>query len=376
MKFFAVIIAAAAVLSCTKTEVSTGDGGTDRSVPVISFSPDVAAMSKALLTPDNFAVPGSQIKVNDRFTTHEDIGSVDGDDKDDYIEAYIDDRIAEYHTDGGVSQWDFKVGDSYEDYWWTSTGTHYFSAYTWKYSNGIKDLFLDKCVTVSGKASNETDPSKSTFPEGLTYNPRLSTLVIKDWELTQDKQFDFCYATHTRRMTETNPYRPVELEMHHLFAAVQFNIVNLIPGETVTLKTLSLSGLSNNGSVTIMEDGTLEHLSTDEGIGKGFSSPSMQLEYNVQTNPFAYHGATGDSNIGADGSILMWPHDSEGLQNASAVISTSWTGDKTFSLFIKDMIEQWRSGYRYIYTIEIADRRISFSAVVVPWVTDDVTLED
>ena len=72
----------------------------------------------------------------------------------------------------------------------------------------------------------------------------------------------------------------------------------------------------------------------------------------------------------------MWPHDSEGLQNASAVISTSWTGDKTFSLFIKDMIEQWRSGYRYIYTIEIADRRISFSAVVVPWVTDDVTLED
>ena len=57
-------------------------------------------------------------------------------------------------------------------------------------------------------------------------------------------------------------------------------------------------------------------------------------------------------------------------------IFSSKTETDVIDLFIKDRIEQWQAGRKYIYTIEIADNRISFSAVVVPWVTDDVTLED
>ena len=373
-----VVIAAVSVLSCTKTVVPTDDiRTTGSSIPRISFSPSASGMSKALLTPDNFAVEGTQIKVNDLYTTHEDIWSVADDAKDEFIETYIDDGIAEYNpviaNDGSVSKWNFKDGETtkYKDYYWTPTGTHYFSAYTWKYNNGVKDICLS---------------DNPTFSDVLTYNPRLSTLTIKNWELTQDTQFDFCYAAHVRSMDEQNPYRPVELQMQHLFAAIQFNIINLIPDRSITLTSLSVSGLSNNGSVVIRRDGTLgDDMTTDKGTGKPYSSPTGTLEYNKPHNAFAYQGATGDatgdSKIGEDGCILVWPHDSSKLQKAVATLVTDRLGTETdatdvIDLFIKDRIEQWQAGRKYIYTIEIADNRISFSAVVVPWVTDDVTLED
>lgn len=379
-----VVIAAASVLSCTKTVVPTDDTRTpDSSIPRISFSPSASGMSKALLTPDNFAVEGTQIKVNDLYTTHEDIWSVADEAKDEFIETYIDDGIAEYNpviaNDGSVSQWNFKDGETtYKDYYWTPTGTHYFSAYTWKYNNGVKDICLSDCLTCNESAASDNP----TFSDVLTYNPRLSTLTIKNWELTQDTQFDFCYAAHVRSMDEQNPYRPVELQMQHLFAAIQFNIINLIPDRAITLTSLSVSGLSNNGSVVIRRDGTLgDDMTTDEGTGKRYSSPTWTLEYNKPHNAFAYQGATGDSKIGEDGCILVWPHDSSKLQKAVATLVTDRLGTETdatdvIDLFIKDRIEQWQAGRKYIYTIEIADNRISFSAVVVPWVTDDVTLED
>ena len=391
-----VVIAAVSVLSCTKTVVPTDDTRTTGfSIPRISFSPSASGMSKALLTPDNFAVEGTQIKVNDLYTTHEDIWSVAGEAKNEFIETYIDDKIAEYYPDivddGSVSQWNFKDGETtYKDYYWTPTGTHYFSAYTWKYNNGVKDICLSDCLTCNeSAASDNTESDNPTFSDGLTYNPRLSTLTIKNWELTQDTQFDFCYAVHERSMSGQNPYRPVELQMQHLFAAIQFNIINLIPDRTITLTSLSVSGLSNNGSVVIRRDGALYDMATDTGIGTGYSSPSWgSLEYNKPHNAFAYQGATGDSQgatcdskIGEDGCILVWPHDSSKLQKAVATLVTDRLGTETdatdvIDLFIEDRIEQWQAGRKYIYTIEIADNRISFSAKVVPWVTDDVTLED
>ena len=345
----AVAIAAASVLSCTKTIVSTDDTRTpDSSVPRISFYPSASGMSKALFTPDNFTVEGTQIKVNDLYTTNEDIWSVAGEAKDEFIETYIDDGIAEYHpviaNDGSVSQWNFKDGETtYKDYYWTPTGTHYFSAYTWKYNNGVKDICLSDCLTCNeSAASDNTESDNPTFSDGLTYNPRLSTLTIKNWELTQDTQFDFCYAVHERSMSGQNPYRPVELQMQHLFAAIQFNVINLIPDRAITLTSLSVSGLSNNGSVVIRRDGTLgDDMTTDEGTGKRYSSPTWTLEYNKPHNAFAYQGATGDSKIGEDGCILVWPHDSSKLQKAVATLVTDRLGTETdatdvIDLFIKD----------------------------------------
>ena len=390
----AVVIAAASVLSCTKTIVSTDDARTqDSSVPRISFYPSASGMSKALFTPDNFTVEGTQIKVNDLYTTHEDIWSVAGEAKDEFIETYIDDGIAEYDpviaNDGSVSQWNFKNGEttSYKDYYWTPTGTHYFLAYTWNYYNGVDNngvktfICLEQCLNCNDpKDSDNEKADNEIFNDGLTYNPRLSTLTIKNWELTQDTQFDFCYAAHVRSMDEQNPYRPVELQMQHLFAAIQFNIINLIPDRSITLTSLSVSGLSNNGSVVIRRDGTLGNdMTTDEGTGKSYSSPTWPLKYNKSHNAFAYQGATGGSKIGKDGCILVWPHDSSKLQKAVATLDTDRLGTATtdvIDLFIKDRIEQWQAGRKYIYTIEIADNRISFSAKVVPWVIDDITLEE
>ena len=374
----AVVIAAASVLSCTKTDISSGDAGVpDNSIPRMNFSPSASAMTKGLLTPDNFNIEGTQIKVNDMFTTHEDIWSVDGEDKEAHIETYIDDQIAEYRpvieSDGTVSLWNF-VG---KDYYWTVSGTHYFSAYSWKYNNGVRNICLTDCLTVneSAKSDNETSDN-DTFADGLTYNPRLSTITIKNWTLSKSKQFDFCYAVNSRSMDETDPYRPVELEMQHLFAAVQFNITNLIPGEDVTFNSLYVYNMLNKGSVVIMHDGTLNDMQFSNS-GDAFSvTPDEALDFNETYNAFADSNKDNDNMIGTDGCILIWPHNSTQLQDVKANISTSENGSKDFSLFIEDNIEQWRAGYRYIYNIEITDRKISISATVVPWVTDDVVLED
>ena len=369
----AVVIAAASVLSCTKTDVSSPDADTpDNSIRQICFSPSAKAMTKGLLTPDNFDVEGTQIKVNDMFTTHEDIWSVDGEDKEAHIETYIDDQIAEYRpvieSDGTVSLWNFTD----KDYYWTVSGTHYFSAYTWQYNNGVRNICLTDCLNVNESATSDND----TFSDGLTYNPRLSTITIKNWTLSKSKQFDFCYAVNSRSMDETDPYRPVELEMQHLFAAVQFNITNLIPGKDVTFNSLYIYDMLNKGSVVIMHDGTLNDMQLSNS-GAAFSvTPYAALGLNETYNAFADRSNDNDNMIGTDGCILIWPHNSTQLQDVKANISTSENGSKDFSLFIEDNIEQWRAGYRYIYNIEITDRKISISATVVPWVTDDVVLED
>ena len=78
----------------------------------------------------------------------------------------------------------------------------------------------------------------------------------------------------------------------------------------------------------------------------------------------------------ADGNILIWPHSGDELKTVTMDVSTSEKTETGISLFIKNQVERWEAGRKYIYTINIADNKISFSAEVVPWINDDIILEN
>ena len=387
-KFFGnvLIILTGLVSSCQKTEIAVTDPSAGEGPAPISFSLGAPAFSgsKAALTPENFAREGNLIKVYDRYTTHEDIDAVTGQDKDGYIDTYIDGCVARYFgtiPEGADANWNFIENENpsdLKDYYWTATGTHCFTAFTWQYYNGVKDLRLDKMADLHETKSDETDPDG--FETGITYNPRLGTVVIKDWELSQTNQFDFCYATHTRKMDDPDdirdPHRSVELQMKHLFAAVQFRIMNLMPYE-ITFNSLNVSGMYNTGSVTIGNDGNLSHLSTDNSGSRSFTvAPYYHLASGKDYNAFANYFNDTNNFIGTDGNILIWPHSGDELKTVTMDVSTSEKTETGISLFIKNQVERWEAGRKYIYTINIADNKISFSAEVVPWINDDIILEN
>ena len=395
-KFFGGVLIALSglVSSCQKTEIAV-ESPADEGPALISFSLGSPTFtgSKAALTPENFAKEGNAIKVYDRYTTHEDLESVTGEDRDQYIDLYIDGGEAVYSDavpEGSSSHWNFTDADgSAKDYYWTATGTHHFTAFTWEYSNGVKTedgekmISLKDCVgdrDIKVKSSDETDPASPDYETGITYNPRLGTVVIKDWELSQTNQFDFCYATNTRKMDDPNdtrdPHRSVELQMKHLFAAVQFRIMNLMPYE-IRFNSLNVSGMYNTGSVTIGNDGNLSHLSTDNSGSRSFTvAPYYHLASGKDYNAFANYFNDTNNSIGTDGNILIWPHSGDELKTVTMDVSTSEKTENGISLFIKNQVERWEAGRKYIYTINIADNKISFSAEVVPWINDDIILEN
>ena len=399
-KFFGsvLIILTGLVSSCQKTDIAVTDPSAGEGPALISFSLGSPTFtgSKAALTPENFAKAGNKIKVYDRYTTHENLESVTGSDRDQYIDLYINGGEAVYRdpiSAGSASHWNFTDADgSAKDYYWTATGTHHFTAFTWEYSNGVKTedgekmISLKDCVgdrDIKVKSSDETDPASPDYETGITYNPRLGSVIIKDWELSQTNQFDFCYATHTRKMDDPDeirdPHRSVELQMKHLFAAVQFRIMNLMPYE-IKFNSLNVSGMYNTGSVTIGNDGNLSHLSTDNSSSRSFAVDFGNIGYTLQSgesyNVFANNFNDTNNSIGTDGCILIWPHTGKQLQEVTMNVYTSEKSQTGISLFIDDQIERWEAGRKYIYTINIADNKISFSAEVVPWINDDIILEN
>ena len=230
--------------------------------------------------------------------------------------------------------------------YWTETGTHVFTAY----------LSKQKGVT--------------NYPT-VTYDQTSNALSISQWEITPDNQFDFLYAYHSRSMTEANPHRQVEFELNHLLCAVQFNVVNLMPSETVTLTGFSLSGLHKGNAV--IEQGTPNVTFPTAGT-YGFPSTytSEVLAFNTPLNLFP--------NATDEGYVLLWPHTQDVFSTISGTISYTYgsttVSERDIQLKIDGGTTNWRAGQKYIYNFYIQDNRISLEVKVVPWKVDDVIIEE
>lgn len=310
-------------VSCKKSTPEAPEG--------IPMSFGTAAVSRAvnLVDSENINQDENQLTVYDLYTTSGQ--SV----------LYMDSTQV---TCDGSGNWTY----SHLKYW-TETGTHAFTAY----------LSRQNRVTLDG----------TNYPT-VTYIKNMDALSISPWEITPDNQFDFLYAYHSRSMTGADPHRQVEFELNHLLCAVQFNVVNLMPSETVTLTGFSLSGLHKGNAV--IEQGTPNVTFPTAGT-YGFSSTytSEVLAFNTPLNLFP--------NATDEGYVLLWPYTVDVFPKVTGTISYTY-GSTTVSDRQINLIDggttNWRAGQKYIYNFYIQDNRISLEVKVVPWKVDDVIIEE
>ena len=410
-----VLTASAAVMSCRKTEVEV-NGGLDsgesvsEGVPMtFSVSSEAHQSTKAVLVPDDspdgnkLSIAGNQITVYDRLTV---AGNFD---------MYINGRAAQYDADpvydpadGSVIHpgWYFYKEDAESGqlekypYYWTGSGVHSFTGFVSKYQyDAAAIVTLDSNVgltvhdaVMSGKTSEVISDDDilnddEKYPaSALYYNASTELLIIKEWKLSTVNQFDFMYAHHTRDLEDINeldPYRPVPLQMKHLFAAVQFNVVNLVPtDDDVSIGSAYLNHIMKQGTAIIYANPAGKNPVDYRSITQGGTAPIMisyspakELEINTPLNLFANQGRIGD-----DGFLLIWPHDQDDFKNVELILSdvknSSIITAESKAIKLADVtdIKEWEPGNKYIYNISIQDNRISITVTVVEWVFDDVVM--
>lgn len=329
------ILSAIMATSCSKHEVQEQKG-----IPMSFYAEDSTEKTRALLNTEGVNQNGNVLTVYDLYTTssNEEI-------------LYMDATPVTY-TDGNWSYSPLK--------YWTETGTHSFTAY------------LSKCGNITLGENN--------YPT-VTYDKDSETLNIADskspWEITTENQFDFLYAYHSRSMNEAEPHRPVEFNLNHLLCAVQFNVVNLMPSATIRYQNFTLNGIYQKGSVSITKGLPVINLTKTDSEKSNFSSSASKiLEYNVPHNVFSEIG-----NVGPEGYVLLWPHTQEQFGNNISVLISYY--NETASDFVDKTIDlssaatnNWRAGQRYVYNFYIQDNNISFEVKVVPWIEEDVIIEE
>ena len=335
LSIYTLLMAGIMATSCSKQEVQEQKG-----IPMAFYAEDNATKTRTLLDTGIIEQDGNQLTVYDLYT-------VNGESV-----LYMDNTQVTYSATNGA--WEYSPLK-----YWTEAGTHSFTAY------------LSKCGNITlGETNN--------YPT-VTYDKDSETLKIADstspWEITTENQFDFLYAYHSRGMNEANPHRPVEFNLNHLLCAVQFNVVNLMPKETVTFNGFSLQGVYHTGYATITKDqAPVIYLTNNIDNDYFVNSESKQLDFNVPLNVFANTG-----KVGEDGYILLLPHEESKFGNIKAVISYQYgntvINDREINLF-GAATNNWRAGQKYVYNFYVQDNRISFEVKVVPWKVDDVIIEE
>lgn len=387
----AAFLAMAFAPACTKSETvaDSGSGTEDTSVMPLTLSVSAETMTgtKALIEPDDFQSAGNQIRVFDKLT-------IDGNSESD---LYINGRIAEYGTvvydeDGSVvTGWNLRDDNGYRKYYWTKSGTHSFTAFTWAYNNGTESLTLSDVMAWNGTRESDQNlqdnPDLSSFEDGITFNPRYEYIVIKNFTLNHNSQFDLMYGHHTRNLddpNEINPYRDVPLEMKHLFTAVQFNVINLISDYTVAYRDFYLYNIHNNGSAIIRKTDSTGETSPDILLSDSHADITRSLSgyenigYGVANavNVFKNYGKIGD-----DGCLLLWPQENSMFGETDGIYAQillkKGTNEKTPTIsLLTDSIRSWEPGRKYVYNIYIQDNRISFTVEIVDWIYDDIVIEE
>lgn len=363
--FILLTLIAAASASCRKTSIPQ-----EEATVGISFSAGVE-QTKGLFTPENFSRTGHKIAVFDVLDgSRLYMGSIAGNGK------------------GAGVEYECK-GDPYWDatnkvtYYWTPTGVHDFFAYSTYYAgaddNDKNAKYPEKCISFS------SEPPYS--------------LTISDWELSIDEQFDFLYATHSRSMSEPDPHRPVELQFQHLLSAVGVSFRNVSPVE-YTVTDWYFCGISNTGTAEIpfgtgipvitlspAQDGPLfEDVDSEGKIQRKKIGQGDGLYY-----PYRGAGIVGDSEY-----ILVWPHSFDELKDA-VFHFVYYPGDQIGEGTAEDLekqegkqkielkmggddcdfdVNEWKPGTKYMYNITISDSKIYFDVEIVPWIVDDVILDE
>lgn len=249
--------------------------------------------------------------------------------------------------------WRFTKDGSVIDIPWTKQGVHHFLAYVSKY--GEKTLPAGFSLSYTGAESESVE-----FAE----NQKLTLSAT----ITPEAQFDFMYAGHARNVASQGT-GTVPLEMQHLFAAVQFRVLNM-SGSEMTVETFALDGMRVTGSADI-GIGNMLVLNLDKAPDdSGFDVSGEPIAKDYGTS-FNLHG----------GPFLIWPHSQDYYKDVTCTFSYSLgSGSATTPVEISltaanPGVTSWDAGCRYIYTITISDYILFDVVRVVDWINDDVILK-
>ena len=329
-KLYALIVPLCLVLGACTTADEPGVAG-EGGIPMSFGASGETVGTRALLDGTTISQNGNHLKVYDRYTPQNGTAVL-------YMEG------TEVTCDG--SAWTYSPLK-----YWTEEGTHSFLAYLHKAGSV-------ECGVTKGYPS-------------LKYDGVKHELNVTDWTIGTANQFDFLYARHKRSMTEDNPHRVVEFQMSHLLCAVQFNIVNLYDVDReISISDFQLSRLHNNqwAAIPVQPDGAVTYAEEGSATQATLSGTTIAtVAYNESFNAFADVGT-----VGADGCLLMWPHDAE--QYEDLTISFQQDGVQKSVSLKSGSTTHWEAGQKYTYNLYIKDDRINLQVTVRPWITDDIDL--
>lgn len=338
IKTICCVLTAILSVACSKTPSQ------EQELPVIAFTLDMPQV-KSIVDPSNLHTSGSQITL---FDVHSRTSPSEEDQSEAGLVQYIDGK--KLTCDGSIWDFDSKIP-------WTKRGTHEFIAY---YSKNAVDgsSVADDVVTYESTADGA---SMHTLKIASSEDP---------WRLTLEDQFDFMYATAYRDLIHKD-YSPVQLPFKHLFAAVRFRIVNT-GTQARSLKSFTIKGMADKGYAEILTSG-----SPSITVQNGGNHMEVTATKALAANGGSLYVHSGTGKVAEDGYFLMWPHTAAYYANISFDLELSNMSRTDINLSDLSSVNNWQSGYRYTYNINVGDNFITFESVdVVEWINDDIILEE
>lgn len=329
IKTFIYIILLVLCAACTKNEPAT-------SGHLITMAAYEAGSTKALLEENTFMASGNELCIYDYYTP------VSG-----TPYFYIDGATAQSNG----STWPFTGTNKYE---WTQDGTHKF--YGWMVTDNSNSTLLN-VKKLFGTAENV-----------LPFDKVTQTLTIPQTTLAQDSpQFDFMYSGITPREPAIEGFAPVSIPFWHLFTAFKITVTNRSHNK-VTLKSVTIQGLKNNGSAVIDYQG---------------KAPSVTYTAYDGDGTFTFEPAGGSQALqDNDGNaivcelsdfLLMWPQSNRDLSNVKIILVYDYVSvngdvftdaDTTIENLTLDSFEP---GIKNVVGISFMDKRIDLTCTVEPW---------
>ena len=256
----------------------------------ITFSARDAVSTKAILDDSGLKTSGNRLHVCDLLTGF--TGSVS------WMSAnnpyYINEEI-EY---SGSPVWDYTSGRVYP---WPADGSHVF--FGWLSYDSTMNLTAS---SFCGATLNTTAATENS--------PAIPYISINTLEMnTSTPQFDFMYSDAVLADSENHVAgTPVDLSLNHLFTALNLTINNT-SGNTVLLKSVTLSGMKNKRSATITYN--LAHPTVATA-----NVTSTDVVLYTSSDPAGTEFVHVDQVKNLTSFLLMWPQTYAELNGAKLVV--------------------------------------------------------
>lgn len=351
--FFIAAIASAALVSCTKNElVSVPEQEITFQAPVLH--PTTKAPSEVLNnypTSNDFAV-WAHYFAGGAYTNFA------------AGEVYMNEKVVKYD---GTSSWKTEGNQ----YYWPKNGSLTFIAY----------------APSSVAANANVGATGITFSDYVVSNDAAQQVDLLFSERSYDKKkvddeiIGGSYETQPGANQLYDPYTGVHISFKHALSSILFTarLSEAYTGTKITLKKIELTnvkssgnfnqGLADNGTATTTADADLWK---DENNAITYTVAADEL---LDTEKYYTCNDTRVAPVAADGKrttdLILLPQviadDAKMVITYTIQSPDSIALEQVLDIPLKNVVTEWKWGYRYIYNIIIGLDTIYFEPYVAPW---------